>query len=182
MSVRFAPFPTFLMPIFEISLWPTICMCDIVNIANAACSINLNPSTRSFPLSWWIASYQLLKRSHSEQWLDTIVRSVTHLPQRALNLKSCVQPIFLQEPLKHFFINRPLRLKTKYFDDIRPRFWAIFGLFSCITRALESFEAQDFWSAGSWWKAFDQHSLCDSTNFSQWLSTTNHVPACLRIS
>ena len=24
-----------------------------------------------------------------------------HLPQRALNLKSCLLPIFLQEPLKH---------------------------------------------------------------------------------
>ena len=25
----------------------------------------------------------------------------THLPKRALNLKSCILPIFLQEPLKH---------------------------------------------------------------------------------
>ena len=28
-----------------------------------------------------------------------------HLPQRALNLKSCVLPIFLQEPLKHIKID-----------------------------------------------------------------------------
>ena len=27
--------------------------------------------------------------------------SLAHLPQRALNLKSCVLPIFLKEPLKH---------------------------------------------------------------------------------
>ena len=40
-----------------------------------------------------------------------------HFPQRGLNLKSCVLPIFLQEPLKHLKIDHSGK-KTKHLNNI----------------------------------------------------------------
>ena len=57
------------MQIFKISSWPTICMCDIFTLVNAVCSINLFPSTRSFPFCCWTTSYHLPKRSHFSWYL-----------------------------------------------------------------------------------------------------------------
>ena len=46
-----------------------------------------------------------------------VTHHTAHLPQRALNLKSCVLPIFSSGTLKTL-IDLPLRLKKKYFDDV----------------------------------------------------------------
>ena len=41
------------------------------------------------------------QRQRCEKNIDKSTLNRAHFPQRALNLKSCVLPIFLQEPLKH---------------------------------------------------------------------------------
>ena len=46
-------------------------------------------------------SFKNLNSTLSAKGQKDLFRNWSHLPQRALNLKSCVLPIFLQEPLKH---------------------------------------------------------------------------------
>ena len=82
-----------LVTIAVVILWPRLPYCD-----------NLGCDTMTIPVVKWqsqLWTLLMLKKLQLEVNRSVIVSGYTHFPQRGLNLKSCVLPISLQEPLKH---------------------------------------------------------------------------------